>query len=381
MHHFLSNIRRYLLVALAWLWFLLRFPRRHPKSSPKRILVIPQLTRVGDIICATPVLRALKEHFPDRCVAVVVGPKAAGILKNNPHIDELVVFEFDEYEHFFGVFRFFKRVRALRCDVALNLAGSVFGTLISVFADVPVRIKIVRQPRPPAEFFTDWLNTHRVKYEPGVFLPELYLRTLLPIGIRATEVRKEVFVAPDADEKIARFFASRNIPVNAFLIGMSFFAGNPIKEWPPERFVALAERLMKEYQASVVFIGTPAEKKRLEWLGISLPHGAVDAYDFSLEELPSLMRRFSLFIAADTGPIHIADALGIPLIDIIGPVDPSEQAPRGRQCIVLTPPATIEPSIFAFREAGDPALSRQAAQAITVEEVAEAVARLLKQNS
>ena len=152
---------------------------------------------------------------------------------------------------------------------------------------------------------------------------------------------------------------------------MSISAGNSIKEWPTENFVALAQHVIEKHRAFVVLIGAPGEKDRLLNVKKLIPGNVVVASDFLLEELPSLMKRFQLFVAADTGPIHVAHALGIPLIDIIGPVDPSEQAPRNDpKSMVLTPPPPLTPSIFAFRPAGSPQESRRAAQAITVGQVA-----------
>jgi ADP-heptose:LPS heptosyltransferase len=84
------------------------------------------------------------------------------------------------------------------------------------------------------------------------------------------------------------------------------------------------------------------------------------------------MKRMSLFISADSGPIHIAHALEIPLIDIIGPVDPDEQAPDNEMSIIIKPPHNIKPTVFALLPQGDPQESRRAIESISVDAVYEA---------
>src|SRR3989344_1076283 len=303
---------------------------RHKKklSQATRILVMPQLTRVGDVVCTTPVFRAIKKHSPQSHVAVFVGPKIVGILKNNPHIDQLIIFEPHEYTTFWGPLHAARKIRSQNFDACVNLSGNPLGTFLSVWANIPLRVKITRTHRAFSESISDWMNSNRIRYRVGEYLPSLYLRTLEALSIFEKDVAKQVFTSPAAEKKADIFLRDTGIGLGDVIVGMSISAGNSIKEWPTENFVALAQHVIEKHRAFVVLIGAPGEKDRLLNVKKLIPGNVVVASDFLLEELPSLMKRFQLFVAADTGPIHVAHALVIPLIDIIGPVDPSEQAPR-----------------------------------------------------
>ena len=380
MNRLIERLRFYLLIALAPLWraFL---PRRRV-ASPRRVLIIPQLTRIGDLICTTPALIALKERYPDAHLAVVVAEYAhtEELIARNPAVDEVVVLKNDEYLEFFGLARFFRRVRAGRYDIAVNLAASTMGTLIGVFGRIPRRVKITRAGRPLSEALTDWLATDAVRYREGEYLPALYVRALAPLGVAPAPLPpKEVFRSPEGERKAEAFVRSFGLSQGELLIGMSVSAGEDIKEWGVEKFAELATRLLARYRARVVLVGAPADRKKMEAVRAGIgaePSRVALTLSFSLAELPSLLARCSLFISADTGPVHIADALRVPLIDIMGPVDPAEQAPRGSHARVIAPRG-IPPTIFALRPAGDPRESRRAAEAITVGEAVQAAEELL----
>lgn len=353
--------------------------RRAEKKDSPRILIIPQLTRIGDLICATPVFKQIKEKYQNCHLTVLVTPKIAGIVKNNPRLDEIILLEDRDYLEFFGLFRLFKRVRERHFDWSINLASSTMGSLIALYGGIPHRIKIVKPNPPLTESLIDWWNQHRILYRFGERIPLLYLRSLTPLGIESSvEGKKEIFTSAAGDSKTQEFFSKYSITANDFIIGISVSAGNRIKEWGDEKFASLARQLVAKYGAQIIFIGPPSDSDRIDKIVQAAGWGFIKATNFSLEGLPSLIKRFNLFIAVDSGPIHIAHALGVPLIDIIGPVDPDEQAPNYGNYLIVKSPSDIKPTIFALRSPGDPIESRKAVGSITVKQVFEAVEDILR---
>lgn len=347
------------------------FLKRKSSQDTRRILVIPQLTRIGDIVCATPVFKAIKTAHPEWHVAVLTTRKAIGIIANNPRIDEIMVLEDAEYLEFFGLWRFFKKIREKKHDVVLNLAGSHMGTMVGVFGNIPCRIKIASPHRSRHDALTDWMNTELVWYRDGIRIPALYLSTLKSLGIfGGSEDEKEVFTTLQGRHKAEQFFKQNDL--SGLVVGISVTAGNSIKEWGTKKFGELAKRLAHEYGAKIVFIGSSNDRKKIEEAKSAAGGIGVVANGFKLDELPSLMKRFSVFIASDTGPIHIAHALGVPLIDIVGPVDPDEQAPRGKQFIIVRPSARIKPTIFGFKSEGRIEEIQRANDSIAVDDVVRA---------
>ena len=357
---------------------------RRPNSAPHaplRLVVLPQLTRIGDLVCATPVFRAIKEHHPDAHLAVVTTNKVAGIIRNNPRIDEIIIYKSTEL---WGLIRALRRGKF---DWSFSLTGTSFGNLIFFAGLVQNRAKITRTDRTFTERLTDWMTPVKLLYTHGTYLPRRYLDLLRFVGINEQREVQEVFVSPAARERAAAFLKERALLGKRPLIGISITAGNKIKEWGDARFRGLASMLMARYPGgAVIFLGASRDSARIgaliESLGKNAEHSVsnifVGATDFSLDELAGFIKRLNLYIAVDTGPIYIAHALGVPLIDITGPVDPREQPPHDSKSICVTPPAPFYPSSFVLKRPGSKEAHARARDAITVEMVLAAAAELLE---
>lgn len=350
-------------------FWAVRMKRGQDLNKP-RILVIPQLTRIGDIVCATPVFLAIKEQYPGAFLAVLVSNKAAGIIKNNSRLDEIIIFE--EYS-----FRnLIKKIQKLNFDWSLNLSATSIGSILVFLGRIKGRIKTIRRNRPKSEFITDWLNTHTFPYEDHTYLPRHHLKLLGPIGINNTKDIKEVFVSTEGERKTMEFFTRNIIKPDDFLVGISISAGNRIKEWGDHNFLELAGGLKEEYNAKIVIIGSKNDDSRIEEFLRNFNHKAFKATDFLLEELPSLISRLKLYVSVDTGPIYIAHAIGIPSINIIGPVDPSEQPPQDEKSIQVLPSLSVPPSSFVFKKNGPDEITKLAIKSTSVESVLAAARQL-----
>lgn len=353
-----------------FIFLRIKIKSRNNASKKPRILVIPQLTRIGDIICATPIFRAIKKQYPDSFLAVLVSNKAVGILKNNSRIDELIIFE----EHSFK--ELIHKTRKLNFDWSLNLSATSIGSVLTFLGMISDRIKTVRRNCPKSEFLTDWLNNYTFVYEDHTYLPKHHLKLLNPMHINGPEDIKEVFVSATGEQKAAEFFARNNIKSNDFVVGVSISAGNKIKEWGDDNFRKLTDNLYEKYGAKVIIIGSAGDDSRVEKFLRGSNKPMFKATDFSLEELPSLIKLLKLYIAVDTGPIYIAHALGVPLIDIIGPVDPREQPPSDAKSIQVLPVPHVPPSSFVFKKNGPANISKQAIEFTSIESVLDATRQL-----
>ena len=349
------RIHFFVLVALALFPLLsviacTRSRRATAQARARRILIVPILTRVGDLVCSTPVFREIKIHFPNAHIAVVVGRKAKGILAHNPRIDDLIDYNNERFHGFVGRCRFFYFLYSQKFDAAFSLGTSVIGTLSSIFAAAPLRVKTVVVHPPFFEMMTDWMNTDRVTYTHGTFLQKHYVSLLSAIGISAGTPVKEIYTTEPGDAKSNEFIKRTFHAMPRLLIGITVSAGNKIKEWPLARFAEVADSLVEKYGTKIIFIDSILNRKYIEEAMCLMKQrvAAACAIDFSLEELPSLIKRLNAFIAVDTGNIYIAHALGVPLIDIIGPVEPNEQPPKDEKSIQVLPANGIKPTSFVF---------------------------------
>ncbi len=373
------KVQTFLLLILSWLLapliFLITTRRRAGETGePLRILVIPQLTRVGDVICSTPVFYSLKKAYPSAKLAVLVSVMTAPLLENNPRIDELIVLEN------YGLFQLIRKIFNERFDWSFSLSGTSLSTMLSFLGCVGRRVKITRSARPVSEVLTDWQSTDRIEYKDHSYLPRFYLQLLSLIGITNLEEKKEVFLDPEAEKKAESFLASIPADQSKLIVGISITTGNSIKEWGDDKFFALALKIKKAYNVTIVFIGAPRDRERISKLVDRAKkmdnHFFFEATSFNLKELSSLLSRLQIFVSGDTGPMHMAHALGVPLLDIIGPVHPSELTPRNERSVIVLPNPPVEPSIFAFEKPGPRELSRKALEQTSVDAVFKAFSGL-----
>ncbi|OGF69630.1 hypothetical protein A3H65_04045 [Candidatus Giovannonibacteria bacterium RIFCSPLOWO2_02_FULL_45_14] len=348
---------------------LLFLSRRKTNSDQLRILIIPQSTRIGDLVLTTPVFRAIKKKYPGAYLGVALSKKSAGIVKNNPHIDKIFILRSA------GFWKDVLEIRKASFDWSFCLSGSALGNIVSLWCFIPNRAKITRRPRPFLEFLTDWLATYKLRYEHHTYLPRYYLRILKPLGINNSDAKSEIFISDSGEKGAEKYFKDKNIYPSDTVVGISITAGNKIKEWGDEKFRKLARKIKAKYNAKIIFIGGVADKNRIA--KIFSDKNFFEATDFSLKELPSLIRRLTLYIAVDTGPIYIAHALNVPLVDIIGPVDPSEQPPSDKRSVQVLPAPGIKPSSFVLKKPGRLAEHKMAIESIKVEDVLMAVDKLL----
>ena len=333
-----------------------------------RILIMPHLTRIGDLVCATPVFRAIKEKYPNAYLAVLVAGRVEALVKTNPRIDEIIVYRHND------LWWTIKKIRERRFDWNLSLSGTSMSSVIALLGLIPNIAKITRRSRPLSEFFTDWLATNKLRYPHHVYLPGYYLRLLNFIRINNPKEIKEIFTSKSGEVKANDYFAKVGVNEHDVVVGMSITAGNKIKEWGDDKFQELVAELKKRYQVQVVFIGSKNDEQRIK--KISSPEDAI-ATNFKLDELPSVLKRLNLFISVDSGPLYIAHALKVPLVDIIGPVDPSEQPPSDERSIQVLPPPYIKPSSFVMKKPGGLEEHKKATASISVEDVVRAVDELI----
>ena len=163
-------------------------------------------------------------------------------------------------------------------------------------------------------------------------------------------------------------------------MGVSPSAGNKIKEWPSERFAKVADHLIEKHQANIIIIGGPEDKRRVAKTKNHMKFGmkALEVTNFSIDELKALISKLGLFISVDTGPIYIAEAFGIPTIDIVGPMDEKEQPPIGVIHKVVVPVRTKPQLHIMNARAYDAAEALQQTLSITVLAVTEEIDKLMR---
>ncbi|MCM8813736.1 MAG: lipopolysaccharide heptosyltransferase II [Candidatus Omnitrophica bacterium] len=296
----------------------------------ERILVI-NVNWVGDVIFSTPAVRAIRRHYPAAHIAGMVVKRCEDVLRLNPHVDELIVY--DERGRDRGIanyWRFIAMLRRKQFQRVFILHPSLKRALLAFFAGIPERAGYATKRRaflltmpvpPPAH------PLHKIDY----FLQLLYACGIAPAG------RECEFFFSSADE----------VAVNASLAQAGvrpmsrYVVLNPggnwlLKRWPPEYFARLADMIIERLNLAVVIAGGPGDRALAEELTRRMrAKPVVMTGRFSLQELGALMKHSCGVVSADSGPMHIAVAVGAPTLALFGPTSVRLTGPVGKTAPVV----------------------------------------------
>lgn len=304
-------------------------------SDPKRILVV-QPNWVGDAVMATPMLRALRQRFPDAHISYLLRRYVKPIYTGMPWADKLITYRTGRTRAKAGKGRFFDlaaRLRAGRFDVAILLPNSFRSALICKMAGID---RIVGYERDGRGFLlTDKLLPVKDR---GKFVPtpivKYYLGIARYLGATSRDLKLELFVTDSEKRQAADVLTRAGLNGDLERPGANgmppLILLNPgaqyglAKCWPPQYFAELADRLIEELSATVLINSAPRERTIVESIHRRMNHAAVDLAraGCTLGTLKEIIRRCDLMVTNDTGPRHIAAAFGVPVITLFGPTHP-----------------------------------------------------------
>ncbi len=292
---------------------------------------------VGDAIMALPAIRAVRQRYPDAQISIVARPYVADIYRDQQVCDELIPYDSKgEHHGWSGREKLIAALHAKKFDVALLLQNAFDAAWLAWRARIPQRIGYARDAR-------SLLLTNSIAVpKPGEIPPHekfYYLELLRRAGWldQLADVPHIALRVPDAarqralqtlTEAGARPYAVR-IAVGA---GASYGSA---KCWPPGRFSTSLNALTSKHDADVILFGTPAEAGVSSAITADLARPPIDLTGkTSIADLPALLSQCHLFLGNDSGAMHVAAAVGLPIVAIFGPTDPDGTAP-------VTPRATI----------------------------------------
>lgn len=341
--------------------------------APNRILVI-RLDRIGDVVLSTPVLQSLREAYPHAFIAMMVRPVCRELLEGNPYLNEVMLYDKDGRQRgVISTMRFAGSLRRYRFDTALVLHPNNRSHWIPWLAGIPVRIGYDRNYR--------WLLTRRLAHrkQEGVRHEADYTLDLVrKLGINPAAPRPFVPIHPELDRRIEQRLQEQGISRADCLVAMHPSASSLSKRWKPERFAQVADRLIEERHARVVLVAGPGHEPHAQAVERAMRHRPVNAAGtLSVGELACLFRRCRVLISNDSGPVHIAAAVGIPVVDIFGRHQPGLNPQRwqalGQDHLLLYKDVADETPAPAHGEYESPSL-----EALTVDEVYRAAVSLLE---
>lgn len=335
-----------------------------------RILIV-RLSAIGDVIHGLPVLCALRAAIPRAFIGWVVEGRSGDLLEGHSALDELIRVPRRWLTSPREVWRLRRRLRALRFDTTIDLQCLTKSGIAAWLSGAPRRIgKAGRHSRE----FSRWFHNEPVAVG-GSHVIDHYLELLRPLGIVSPAVR---FDLPEraAERRVADdFLQASRLAESRFAI-VNPGAGWPSKQWPPERYGELARQLLSAHGVRTVATWAgDAERSLAETIVATSAGTARLAPPTSLTELAALCRRAALLVGSDTGPMHLAVAVGTPTISLHGPSRAQWCGAYGPQNIRLQ--VRYEDGTSLERRQADDSAMR----AISTDMVAEACNRLLFSSS
>lgn len=331
-------------LAAPLLWW--RASRR--KDTLRRILVI-QTAKIGDFVATTPVFRALRTHLPQAAIVALVQPVNEPLAAGLDSIDRTVTLPADGFKGWAGK-RWLLDQLAEGYDAVLVLSPNLTTMLAPFWAGVPRRVSVLPDRRQGSIRLAYPFLTHGEAHRPGRLFRTTALSSLVGLGIVVDEdllaLPNEAPLCAAGEAKCQALLAARPGP----LVGLGLGAGNRLKALDPSQLSELATLIVNRTAATLVLIGTATDQPAAAELLAVLPAGrAIDATgQCSLAELPSLLAALDCFVGVDSGATYLADALGVPVVDFMGPADADDQRPIGRRALVLRSVEPCAPCSHAF---------------------------------
>lgn len=334
-----KQARRLLIAILRFLVHPNRVPIP-PTDQIRRILVIRQHNQLGDMLCIVPLLRALRAEFPEAFIALLASPVNIEVVRNNRYIDDVINFDKQALMGRWGIgfgrmIRFITDLRRQQFDVVLvpsTVSVSFTSHLLSYLSGAHIRIgvgSIDGVVNPSQHFLTNalglnWRNSpHRHQTLRNMDVAEPVLASTKDLSIELTLTPEEV-----SDGKSIYVRVISNYILS---IGYHPGAGKPPNCWPAEKFAHVVNVLWKDLQAFPFITSGPMDQNTIKRLVESLRATYYLLENTPVRQVASVLANLNLVISNDTGIMHVAAAVGVPVLSLFGPTDPLQWAPIGEK--------------------------------------------------
>jgi len=311
-------------------------------SYDLRNILIIKPSSLGDIVLALPALSALRRNFPDARISWLVRPEFAPLLENHPHLTEVIPFDrkflgkaWYHPRAFAALVALIWRLRRSKFDAVFDFQG-LFRTAYLAWLSGCKRRFGMANARELAHLF----YTHKVAQDQDcIHLVDYYLKMTEAAGATDVKVKFEIPVNLADIDSVNKLLASHDIKSGNYVVFVPGSAHSD-KCWPIECFAALADRISAKFDLPIIAVGTESDKSIVNEIKNSTDVPIENfAGQTTLGELVALLKAAKLVVSNDTGPGHIAAALGTPLVLMFSWSNPARIAPYGRaECMVAREP-------------------------------------------
>jgi heptosyltransferase-2 len=305
-------------------------------SKVKHIL-IRATNWVGDAVLTTPAIRAVRKNFPDAQISILAKPWVAPVFLGNPCVDNILEYEgTGRHGGWLGKLRLVKALRTGKFDLVILFQNAFEAALLAYLAGIPNRLGYDTDGR--RLFLTD-----SIKFEPRhkqIHEIDYYLGIIQGAGLDLDERALTLAITVQERDRSKEVLATHHVSDRDTLVGVNPGATyGTAKRWFPERYAALCDRMSEFQDVRIIILGGPGEEGVGRQVSESMRHPSVNLCGkTNLREAFALIERCQLFVTNDSGLMHVAAALDVPLVAIFGSTNPRTTGPSSsRSCIVQVP--------------------------------------------
>ena len=302
--------------------------------NPRNILVI-DFGQLGDVVMSLPALHAIRERFPRARITVMVGRPGAEIIEMSGYADSTLEVDRVALRDGFKplsllkIIQVVKDVRRRQFDFVIDLHSFSETNLLGFLSRAPKRL-FSRRPGRSLDFLANFSPKPPVdKNDPDQHLIDRYLDVLVPLGIKDPPRVPRLMIRIEDDRAIDAMLRKAKAETGVPLVGLFPGAGHPGRCWPVEQFAQLADFLIRnDGVRPIIFVG-PEERHLVQRMRALFPVSCVILDKLSIPQLAAAQARLAVFVSNDTGPVHIAAAVGTPIVVLIDLPRPHAYVPRG----------------------------------------------------
>jgi predicted lipopolysaccharide heptosyltransferase III len=332
----------------------------------RNVLVI-KLRYIGDVLLATPTIRAIKAARPDVRVTMMVNRGTEDVLFGNPNLDEVMVLDKGSLA---AQSRLIAGLRSRQFDTVIDLTDGDRSAFLTRVSGAPVRIGFNDEHRWRGRYYTEVVQPasdvrHRIDRD---------LEALKPLRIQADSQDPQLWLTPEEKHSADRLLDQLGVQRSQSIVILQPGARYWFKAWPPERFAELAGHLISQYGCQVLIGGSDQDvdlAQEIRRMAKSEP--IIMAGRTTIKQFAAIAKRSALFVGSDSGAMHIASVVGTPVVALFGPSNPREWGPRGGPVELLYKEIDCRTCFHPTCTRGE----ENCMKLITVHEVCAAAERLL----
>ncbi len=334
------------------------------KENPK--ILIKAVNWVGDAVLMTPAVRGLRKKFPGSHIAVLVKPRVKDVFRENNDINEIIVYGGRDDSPITGKLKLIREIRRKKFDLGIAVQPRSYEAAFILF------LGGVRERIGYSHFLRNLLLTKTVKLsKEAKHDVDVFSGVLEPLGVVLDEKKPVLNTDSVSEEWADKFLKENRIERNDILVGLNPGSYSQARRWPEDRYAKLADEIIRGFNAKVLVFSGPGDDGVVSNVCSAAREDLIVGRT-DLLQLAALCRKCRVVVSNDTGPAHIASAVGTPVITISGATDPVRTGPYGEGNIAINKSLSCSPCFL--EECGDLKCMKE----VTVDEVLEAVKGKIK---